>query len=171
MHYVGKGHHNRVTRISTVKFKINNIAFTIKDSLRSLQLKHERNRIIGLYNRYMCISLITSWTKCLLLKDHVAYNQAQFKHPAIFFGEISHLQCDVYPVILTGTSNLKLFGRCIYLIAFFVIDKCCKPVHTSIIAVNMSFIHTYAWVMWNTEGSAWWALQLHWWPLAMLQWI
>ena len=86
---------NRVATISTVKFKMNNIAFNMKYSFEghfiwNMNEIAESDYAIYIYihtHTYIYI-YIFPWfrpeQKCLILKDHVAYNQAKFRHTTTF---------------------------------------------------------------------------------------
>ena len=96
------------TIIFTVKFEINNIAFTIKSSFED-QSNWNMNWITLLcYAMHICL-FYRLWFRwhCYLLQGHVAYNQAKFQHPTTF-GR-SHFEFDAYHETLPVASDLKLF--------------------------------------------------------------
>ena len=110
--------YHRITTIFNVKFKINNIAFTIKDSFEG-QSAWDMNLITPLsYVINICIfyGVCFEW-QCYLVKDLVAYNQANFHHPVTFrWRNIT---------IYLRHECQKIFPACIRLCDKFVYILCC----------------------------------------------
>ena len=75
----------RVTIIFTVKFKIDNIAYTIKGRFEG-QSNWNMDQITPLGYAINICTLYRVWfgRKCYLVKDFVAYNQAKCHHPTTF---------------------------------------------------------------------------------------
>ena len=103
---------DKIVIMFTVKFKLNNIVFTIKEVFK-VHLKNELNYTIGLCNGYMYISLFGFGRQGYHLKKLVAHNRAKIQHPTFLCRDIAfRIWC------LLGNSHWskwpKTFcGRCI----------------------------------------------------------
>ena len=104
--------HNRVTTTFTIKFEINNITSTIKDSCEGYVNQNTNEIAPSDYAMDICIfHWLSLAQKYVLLKDLVAHNQE--KKISILWhlvGDISHFQCDANHVILKWPKTFC--GRC-----------------------------------------------------------
>ena len=106
---------DRIIIIFTVKFEINNIAFTLKDSFEG-QSNWKMNWITPSdYAMHLCtFHFLCLYDTVIFLRTLSRTIKQIFSFLRHFFCEISDFKFDAYRVILTGASDLKHFVGGIY---------------------------------------------------------